>query len=86
MLTALLSHLDVIPRWLEDLGPAIDAKVDEMLGRPGEAANKELVTIDVSRLADERQIEVSYAHDGWGDMGIAISITDGRVTGAEAGD
>lgn len=85
--TSLLSDLPVVTEWLTQLDAQIDAELSKNLDGWCEwTGKKELVGIDVSRLVDTREIDVAYANDDWGDLGVNIVIREGRITGSYAGD
>ncbi len=48
---------------------------------------KNLVSIDVSWLLEKDQVDVSYAgSDNWGDLGVNIVITGGKIDHVYSGD
>jgi len=84
---SLLPKLPTVAKWLEDLDSEINAKIKEQLEEwCGWKGQKDLVGIDVSWLAAKNEVDVSYAHEDWGDLGINVIITAGKITGSYAGD
>ena len=85
---SVLTKLRKIAEWLEDLDSEIDEEIKQHL--EGWCDNwrgqKELVGIDVSWLVAKNEVDVSYAHEDWADLGVNVVITDGRITNSYAGD
>jgi hypothetical protein len=85
---AILNKLGMVKHWLVDLNHEIDAEIKKNLeGWCEWAGEKHVVGIDVSGLISKQEIDVAYA-DGadWGDLGVNIVITEGKVTDSYAGD
>lgn len=85
---AVLNKLGAVRRWLADLDHEIGAEIKKHLeGWCEWNGEKHVVEIDISRLVSDQEIDISYADgDQWGDLGITIVITDGRITSSSAGD
>ena len=85
---SVLTRLPDIVHWLEKLDVEINEEIKKYLeGWCDEwRKQKDLVGIDVSWLATKNEVDVSYAHEDWADLGINIIITDGRITDSYAGD
>lgn len=85
---SVLARLPEVSKWLEGLDTEINEEVkkhlvgwcDDWRGQKG------LVGIDVSWLIAKNEVDVSYAHEDWADLGINVVITDGRITDSYAGD
>lgn len=74
-------------KWVAELQNEINSIIDKHVGDWGlEADDRTVVAIDVSRLADENQIDVAYGCDQWADYGFNIVITDGKITESYGGD
>lgn len=86
--TAILEILAVAKEWLVELDSEIETEIEKHLqGWCEWTGEKHVVGIDVSRLMSHQEIDVSYAGgEEWGDLGINIVITGGRVTSSYAGD
>lgn len=85
---SVLAILPKIATWLKEL----DAQIDEEIKKHLEGwcddwcGQKELVGIDVSWLVTKNEVDVSYAHESWADLGVNVIITDGKITDSYAGD
>ena len=74
-------------QWLSDLDTQLDNEIKKHLeGWCDWTGEKQLVGIDVSWLIEKREVDVSYANDDWGDLGVNVVITDGKITDSYAGD
>lgn len=84
------SIVDKLPnakKWILNLQTEIDAIINEHVGDWGLGKdNRDIVAIDVSRLADENQIDVAYGCDQWADYGVNVVITNGKITESYGGD
>ena len=84
---SVFAKLPEVRKWLEVLDSEINEEIKKHLaGWCDWKGQKELVGIDVSRLISRNEAEVSYAHEDWGDLGVDIVITNGRITSSDAGD
>lgn len=84
---SVLQHLPKVSQWLEELDCKIHEEVKKYLaGWCDWQGEKDLVDIDVSWLVARNEVDVSYAHEDWGDLGVNVVITDGRITDSYAGD
>lgn len=84
---ALLNELAEVKKWLIDLDEQISAAIKGHLGDRYEWNGvKDVIGIDVSSLLTKREINVSYADDSWGDLGVNVIITAGKITDSYAGD
>ena len=84
---SLLPKLPTVSAWLVDLEFQIDDEIRKHLeGWCDWNGEKELVGIDVSWLVTKNEVDVSYAHEDWGDLGVNVVITDGKITRSCAGD
>lgn len=84
---SLLSELPKVAKWLVDLHAEIDNEIKKHLdGWCDWKGQKDLVGVDVSWLVTKNEVDVSYAHEDWADLGVNIVITDGRITSSYAGD
>jgi hypothetical protein len=84
---SVLSMLPRAAKWLTDLDTEINEEIKKHLeGWCDWKGQKELVRIDVSWLVARNEVDVSFAHDDWADLGVNIVITDGRITNSYAGD
>jgi hypothetical protein len=84
---SVLSDLDTVDEWLLKLDNKIDSEIKTHVDGWCEwRGQKELVSIDVSWLIKKREVDVSYAHDDWADLGVNIVITNGTITNSYAGD
>ncbi|WP_164103258.1 hypothetical protein [Candidatus Laterigemmans baculatus] len=85
--TSLIAKLPLVSEWLTDLDSQIDEEIRRNLkGWCEWTGEKDLVAIDLSGLIERSEIDVSYAYDDWGDLGINVVIQDGKITGSYAGD
>ena len=48
--------------------------------------DRAVVVIEVSRLADQNEIDISFGCEQWADYGLNIVITNGKITDSYAGD
>jgi hypothetical protein len=84
---SVLPKLDKVAKWLDDLESDINQEIKKHLeGWCDWKGRKDLVGIDVSWLVGKDEVDVSYAHEDWADLGVNIVITDGRITRSYAGD
>lgn len=84
---SVLQHLPKVSQWLEELDREIHEEVKKQLaGLWDWQGEKDLVGIDVSWLVARNEVDVSYAHEEWADLGVNVVITDGRITDSYAGD
>ena len=83
-----LDYLDTAKRWLTDLEREIETEIKKNLeGWCEWNGEKHVVDIDLSQLMSDKQIDVSYADgEAWGDLGVNIVITNGKITHSYAGD
>lgn len=84
---SLLSELPKVSAWLVDLESEIDDEIKKHVeGWCDRKGQKDLVVIDVSWLISKNEVNVSFAHEKWADLGVNIVITNGRITNSYAGD
>jgi len=84
---SVLQHLPRVAQWLEDLECEINEVVKKhLVGWCNWQGEKDLVVIDVSWLVARNEVDVSYAHEDWADLGVNVVITDGLITDSYAGD
>lgn len=84
---ALLNELGQAKQWLIDLDEQISAVIKKHLWEGCDWNGvKNVIGIDVSSLLTKREIDVSYADDSWGDLGVNVIITAGKITESYAGD
>lgn len=84
---ALLNELGQAKQWLIELDEQISAVIKTHLWEGSEWNGvKNVVGIDVSSLLSKREIDIAYADDSWGDLGVNVIITAGKITGSYAGD
>lgn len=85
---SLLAQLQDVAQWLIDL----DSEIDQVIQRHLEGwcewnGEKRVDGIDVSWLAEKNEVDVCYVgNEDWGDLGINIVITDGKITSTDSGD
>ncbi|WP_218933812.1 hypothetical protein [Rubripirellula lacrimiformis] len=85
--TSILHKLPDLRTWISNLQTEIDAIINEHVADWGlERDDREIVAIDVSRLATENQVDVAYGCEQWADYGVNIVITNGRITESYGGD
>lgn len=83
--------------WARDSLPEIERLRDEMvvtakksLAEWAEDINLDaarLIFVDLSEFSDQRYLMASYAGDAsWGDLGVDVTIQDGKIIAADAGD
>ncbi|MDM4015908.1 hypothetical protein [Roseiconus lacunae] len=85
--TSLLPELPKVAKWLVDLRSEIDDEIEKHLeGWCDWNGKKDLMGIDVSWLVSKGEVDVSYAHEDWADLGVNIVITDGKITHSYAAD
>ena len=83
----IVDKLPNVREWIANLEDEINAIINEHVGDWGlESDDRDVVSIDVSRFADENQIDVAYGCDQWADYGVNIVITDGKITESYGGD
>lgn len=85
---AVLNSLVLVRRWLTGLDKEIDAEIKKHLeGWCEWTGEKHVVTIEVLNLARKNEIDIAYAGgDNWGDLGVNIVISDGKIVNSYAGD
>ncbi len=84
---SVLPTLSVIEPWLTELDTEIDQEIAKHLdGWCDWKGEKDLVGIDVSKLVANNEVDVSYAHEDWADLGINIVIAAGIIVDSYAGD
>lgn len=85
---AVLNKLGIVKQWLLELDQEIDVEIRKNIdGWSKWAGKKHVLVIDVSELIKKSEIDVTYeGDDEWGDLGVSIVITDGRITDSYSGD
>jgi len=85
---AVLNSLVLVRRWLTGLDKEIDAEIKKHLEEWCEwTGEKHVVSIEVLNLARKNEIDIAYAGgDNWGDLGVNIVISDGKIINSYAGD
>lgn len=85
--SSLLSRLTDVAEWLAGLESEIDHEiqkhVDDLCDWQGQ---KDLIGVDVSWLVTKNEVDVSYGHQDWSDLGVNVVITDGKITNSYSGD
>ncbi len=86
--SSVLTRLPRIARWLEELDTGINKEIKKHLEGWCDdwRGQKDLAGIDVSWLVTKNEVDVSYAHEEWADLGVNVVITDCRITDSYAGD
>jgi hypothetical protein len=77
-----------VPRWISDNEAQINREIERHLKGWVEWDGKKHASggIDVTELLSKQQIDVEYAGDSWGDLGITIVLREGKVVDSYAGD
>ena len=85
---SVLTKLPNVASWLEELDAQINKEIKKHLEGWCDDwhGQKELVGIDVSWLVTKNEVDVSYAHEDWADLGVNVVIRDGKITDSYAGD
>jgi hypothetical protein len=81
-------RLEEINGWVTQLEPQINEEIKKHLKNWCDdwSGNKDRMDIDVSWLVERGEIEVSYAHEDWADLGIYIVIREGKIVDSSACD
>ncbi|MCZ6834650.1 MAG: hypothetical protein O7G85_02655 [Planctomycetota bacterium] len=84
----IIDELPKIRQWINALEAEIDKAIAEQLDGWCEwDGKKDLFSIDVSCLLEKDQVDVSYSgNEKWGDLGVNIVITDGKIVDVYSGD
>jgi len=84
---SIVAMLPNIEGWLINLKNEIDTIIDEHVGDWDlETDDRAVVSIDVSRLSQENQIDVAYGCEQWADYGVNVVVTNGAITESYGGD
>ena len=84
-------------RWAKDSLPVIERLSSEMLTAARESLagwsdeinldSARLLHVDLSEFSEQRYLMASYVGDAsWGDLGVDVTIQDGKIIAADAGD
>tara|TARA_R110002020_G_scaffold95038_2_gene228232 strand:- start:20 stop:430 length:411 start_codon:yes stop_codon:yes gene_type:complete len=84
---SLINELPIVSQWIDDLRSQIEEEIKKQLEVWAEwTGDYDLVVVDVSHLIEKREVELSYAHESWADLGINIIVAEGKILSSEAGD
>lgn len=85
--SSIVDKLPDVKTWISNLHCEIDAIINEHVGGWGlENDDRGIVSIDVSRLATEKQVDVAYGCEQWADYGVNIVISNGKIVESYGGD
>jgi len=64
------------------------SRVDECLGDwPCDKSKKEILGVELDEYPESKTIIVAFTgDDSWGDMGVDVTITDGKIVAVDGGD
>ena len=73
---------------IRQLEPEIHASVMECLREwPCDKTKAEVLCVDLDDYAEDKTIVVAFTgDDSWGDFGVDVTITDGKIIAADGGD
>ncbi|TWT63579.1 hypothetical protein [Rubinisphaera italica] len=84
---SLINELPIVSQWIADLRPQIEEEIKKQLEGWAEwTGDYDLVVVDVSNLIEKREVELSYAHENWADLGINLIVAEGKILSSETGD
>jgi hypothetical protein len=86
--TQVLSELPKVTKWIKNLDSQIEQEIIKHLdGWCDYNGLKEIITIEVSELLTENEVDISYSgSEDWADLGINIVIKNGKIHNSYAGD
>ena len=69
------------------LEPGIHARVQECLQEPCDKTKAEVLFVDLDEYGESKTIDMAFTgDDSWGDFGVNVIITDGKIEDAYGGD
>ncbi len=84
----IIKELPKVRQWINDLDAEIDREIAKQLDGWCEwDGKKDLGSIEVSCLLEKDQVDVAFSgSDDWGDLGVNIIITAGKIEDVYSGD
>ena len=84
----IIKELPKVRQWINDLDAEFDREIAKQLDGWCEwDGKKDLGSIEVSCLLEKNQVDVAFSgSDDWGDLGVNIIITAGKIEDVYSGD